>query len=53
MLRERYGELPPIRNPDYFRRNPLASLLDITRAREVLGFEPTSDWRTMAAAKPA
>jgi len=50
MLRERYGVLPPIRNPDYFRRNPLASILDITRAREVLGFEPTSNWRTMAAA---
>jgi nucleoside-diphosphate-sugar epimerase len=50
MLRERYGALPPIRNADYFRRNPLAALLDITRAREVLGFEPTIDWRTMAAA---
>jgi UDP-glucose 4-epimerase len=50
MLRERCGALPPIRNPDYFRRNPLASLLDITRAREVLGFEPTIDWRTMVAA---
>ncbi len=50
MLRERYGVLPPIRSPDHFRRNPLASILDITRAREVLGFEPTSNWRTMAAA---
>ncbi len=49
MLRERYGVLPPIRNPDYFRRDPLASILDIARAREVLGFEPTSNWRTMAA----
>jgi nucleoside-diphosphate-sugar epimerase len=50
MLRERYGVLPPIRSPDHFRRNPLASILDITRAREVLGFEPTSNWRTMAGA---
>jgi len=50
ILRERYGVLPPIRNLEYFRRNPLASILDITRAREVLGFEPTSNWRTMAAA---
>jgi len=32
MLRERYGTLPEIRNPDYFRRNPLASVLDIARA---------------------
>ena len=49
MLRERYGQLPEIRNPEYFRRNPLASVLDITRARDVLGFEPTSDWRKMFA----
>jgi nucleoside-diphosphate-sugar epimerase len=47
MLRERFGVLPPIRDPDHFRRNPLASLLDIRLAREVLGFEPTSDWRRM------
>ena len=34
LLRERYGALPEIRNPDYFRRNPLASVLDISaRAR--------------------
>jgi nucleoside-diphosphate-sugar epimerase len=49
MLRERYGALPPIRNADYFRRAPLASILDITRAREVLGFEPTIGWQAMAA----
>lgn len=50
MLRERYGTLPPVRRPEYFRANPVASLLDITRARDVLGYEPTIDWRTMAAA---
>jgi nucleoside-diphosphate-sugar epimerase len=50
MLRERYGRLPEIRNPEYFRRNPLASVLDISRAQQVLGFEPTSDWRRMSAA---
>src|SRR5512141_424659 len=53
MLRERYGQLPEIRNPEYFRRNPLASVLDITRARDVLGFEPTSDWRKMFASVKA
>jgi nucleoside-diphosphate-sugar epimerase len=53
MLRERYGRLPDIRNPEYFRRNPLASVLDITRARDVLGFAPTSDWRRMVAAANA
>jgi UDP-glucose 4-epimerase len=51
MLRERYGTLPEIRNPGYFRDNPLASVLDISRARDVLGFEPTSDWRRMFAAR--
>jgi nucleoside-diphosphate-sugar epimerase len=50
MLRERYGTLPPVRKPEYFGANPVASLLDITRAREVLGYESTIDWRTMAAA---
>lgn len=49
MVRERYGALPPIRKPGHFDANPLASLLDISRARDVLGFQPTSDWRRMAA----
>jgi nucleoside-diphosphate-sugar epimerase len=53
MLRERYGKLPEIRNRAYFERNPLAAVLDITRAKEVLGFEPTSDWRKMYAARGA
>lgn len=53
MLRERYGALPEIRKPGHFRANPLASLLDIGRARDVLGFEPTIDWRRMAGAAKA
>ena len=53
MLRERYGTLPEIRNPHYFRKNPLAAVLDISRARDVLGFEPTSNWRRMFAAAKA
>lgn len=53
MLRERYGSLPPLRNAAYFERDPLASLLDIARARDVLGFEPTIGWRAMAALAPA
>ena len=47
MLRERYGALPEIRNPAVYERLPTASILDISHAREVLGFEPTSDWRRM------
>lgn len=53
MVRERYGKLPEIRNRTYFERNALASVLDITRATELLGFEPTSDWRTMYAVRAA
>lgn len=49
MLQERYGTLPTIKNPSYFEKNPVAPVLDITRAVEVLGFQPTSDWRAMMA----
>jgi len=44
---ERWGKLPEIRRPEYYARNPNASVLDITKAREVLGYEPEIDWRTM------
>lgn len=50
LVRQRYGVLPELRNPAYYRNNPTASLLDITRARQVLGFEPEIDWRQMGAA---
>ena len=29
--------------------NPLASVIDITKAREVLGYEPAISWRDMLA----
>ena len=44
---ERWGKLPEIRRPDYYAKNPHASVLDITKAREILGYEPTVDWTTM------
>lgn len=47
MAQERWGKLPPIRRPDYYRANPLASVLDITKAREILGYEPAGNWRSM------
>ena len=50
LVRQRYGDMPELRNPAYYRNNPTASLLDITRAREVLGFEPEIDWHQMGAA---
>lgn len=44
---ERWGKLPEIRRPDYYAKNPNASVLDITKAREILGYEPAIDWTTM------
>ena len=35
--------------PDLYERLPTASVLDGSKAREVLGFEPTSNWREMLA----
>ena len=52
LMRERYGFLPEIRRPEIYERLPTASVLDGSRAREVLGFEPTKDWRQMLASAP-
>ena len=39
-----YRAMPEIRNPAWFDTDPRASLLDCTRAREVLGWSPRDDW---------
>ncbi|MDP6152558.1 MAG: NAD(P)-dependent oxidoreductase [Phycisphaeraceae bacterium] len=52
MIHERFGELPEVRDPELFERKPRASILDISRARRVLGFEPKSDWRRLFARVP-
>ncbi len=44
---ERWAKVPEIRRPDYYRAHPTASIIDITKARQVLGYEPTIDWHTM------
>jgi nucleoside-diphosphate-sugar epimerase len=51
LIRERYGFLPEIRRPELYRRLPTASVLDGSRAREVLGFEPSRGWRQMLASE--
>jgi nucleoside-diphosphate-sugar epimerase len=53
LVRARYGFLPEIRRPELYQRRPTASVLDGSRAREVLGFEPSRDWRQMLAAPGA
>lgn len=52
MARERWGTLPEIRKPDIFKKDPFASVIDISAARDRLGYQPTSDWRKMIAAIP-
>jgi UDP-glucose 4-epimerase len=42
--RERIGELPEILNPRLFQTNPRASIFSNRQARELLGWEPTTDF---------
>ncbi|MSO93498.1 MAG: NAD(P)-dependent oxidoreductase [Rhodospirillales bacterium] len=43
-----YGRLPEIRKPWVYERNPYASVIDCSRARERLGWEPTTDWAALS-----
>jgi UDP-glucose 4-epimerase len=53
LLRERYGEVPPIRDAGYFEKDPTAAILDSERARKHLGFEASLSWRDMVALRDA
>ncbi|HKQ95670.1 MAG TPA: NAD(P)-dependent oxidoreductase [Aestuariivirgaceae bacterium] len=59
LVRRRYGKLPEIRRPDVYSRNPHATIYDISRTRDLLGFEPVTNWRqflereTLAVARPS
>ena len=48
-----YGRIPEVRKPKIYEKNPHASVVDCTRAREVLGWQPTSDWSKMSGMKRA
>ena len=48
-LEHAYGSLPEIRKPEIYAGNPRASAHDITRARELLGWRPTTTWPQVAA----
>lgn len=48
-----YGRIPEVRKPQIYETNPHASVIDCSRAREVLGWEPTSDWSKMSGMKRA
>jgi nucleoside-diphosphate-sugar epimerase len=53
LLQERYGELPPVRDANYFKKDPAAAILDGSRARDGLGFEAKINWRDMVAVRDA
>ena len=42
-LREVLGYLPEVRRPEVYERNPFAPLYDLSRSRDVLGFEAVHD----------
>lgn len=44
-----FGRLPDLRRSDVYGRDPFASILDCTRARERLGWEPRGDWDSIVA----
>jgi UDP-glucose 4-epimerase len=46
--RRLFGRLPEIRDPGLFEREPGASMIDASRARELLGWNPTSSWPDIA-----
>ena len=43
------GRRPEVRKPEVYERDPCASVLDISRARERLGWEPEGDWNSVVA----
>lgn len=49
MAQERWGKLPEVRRPQIYRDNPTASILDITKARDKLGYAPLVDRAALRA----
>jgi nucleoside-diphosphate-sugar epimerase len=48
-LREAFGALPEVRKPDVYARDPRASAHDSSRARELLGWSPSTTWPDLVA----
>jgi nucleoside-diphosphate-sugar epimerase len=48
-LERAYGRIPEVHSPAHFESNPYASVLDSSRARERLGWEPRGDWDSIAS----
>ncbi len=48
-LEAAHGTLPEIRVPKLYQDNPRASAFSGSRARDMLGFSPTTEWHTLEA----
>jgi len=48
-LQQVFGRLPELRDPGRYRGDPHASILDIARARDLVGWQPEGDWRSIVA----
>lgn len=44
---ERWGTLPEVRRPDLYTEHPCASVIDISKARQRLGYEPQVTWQQL------
>jgi nucleoside-diphosphate-sugar epimerase len=50
LVQRRFGRMPEIRRPELYARDPHAALFDIGKARRLLGYAPSGDWRRHLAA---
>jgi UDP-glucose 4-epimerase len=45
LVARRFGKPPEIRRPELYHADPNAALFDIAKARRLLGYHPSGDWR--------
>ncbi|HRW06202.1 MAG TPA: NAD(P)-dependent oxidoreductase [Caldilineaceae bacterium] len=45
LLKAIYGEVPPLKEADYYERNPYASVYDLRKAERLLGWTPRDRWQ--------
>ncbi|MFN8446882.1 MAG: NAD(P)-dependent oxidoreductase [Caldilineaceae bacterium] len=45
LLQAIYGELPPLKDDDYYQNDPYASVFDLHKAERLLGWKPQDRWQ--------
>jgi UDP-glucose 4-epimerase len=50
LVKRRFGKTIEVRRPELYRAEPHAALFDIAKARRLLGYTPSGDWRRHLAA---